>query len=172
MNPEVVRYIVRYRGTYTREAITRALEGAGHPRAEIDAAWASVESGVLPPPPPGEPEPAAWEVEGETRERGLVRRGLSRPSFWVTFLGYIAALAAVPFLLGALGTPEGGALFALAWLLGGLVAAIILVVRRRDSPVALALGSALLLVAVLPFVLIVILAGICVVQLGASGALG
>ena len=37
-------YIVRNRGTYTREAINAQLLEAGHPQESIDAAWAELEA--------------------------------------------------------------------------------------------------------------------------------
>lgn len=37
-------YIVRNRGTFTREAINAQLLEAGHPQASIDAAWADLEA--------------------------------------------------------------------------------------------------------------------------------
>jgi hypothetical protein len=40
----LVDYIVRNRGTFTREAINAQLLGAGHPQSSIDAAWAELEA--------------------------------------------------------------------------------------------------------------------------------
>lgn len=55
MRPEVIRYILTHRNTYTRGAITHQLISAGHDPAAIEAIWQAIETGQLPPPPPGEP---------------------------------------------------------------------------------------------------------------------
>ena len=44
MDPRIEEYIRTNRRKYTREAITKQLEEAGHDRAAIDATWAAFDA--------------------------------------------------------------------------------------------------------------------------------
>ncbi|MDQ3328487.1 MAG: hypothetical protein M3506_08205 [Chloroflexota bacterium] len=146
MSQEIIRYIRENRGAYTNEAISRSLLDAGNDPAAIEAAWRAVESG----------EPQARTA----RERSIVRT----PSFWLTLLGYPAALIGLAILVGYLGAPEYALLLIVAGLGIAGITALGLVIARRGLAVAAGVGGALLLLVLIPFVLLVIVAGICLVS--------
>ena len=146
MSQELIRYIRENRGAYTNEAISRNLLDAGHDPAAIESAWRVVEGS---------------EVEaGRERERTIYKT----PSFWLTLLGYPAVLIGLTVLVGYLGAPEYAALILVAGLGVAGITALGLVIARRRIAVAAGLGGALLLLVLLPFVLFVIVAGICLVS--------
>ena len=144
MSQEIIRYIRENRGAYTNEAISRSLLDAGHDPAAIEAAWRVVESG---------------EVEASTaRDRSIVRT----PSFWLTLLGYPAVLIGLVVLVGYLGAPEYAMLIFVAGLGIAGIAALGLVIAQRRIAVAAGLGGALTLLVLTPFVLLVVVAGLCI----------
>jgi hypothetical protein len=147
MSQELIRYIRENRGAYTNEAISRGMLDAGHDPAAIEAAWRVVEGD---------------EVEASTaRDRTIVRT----PSFWLTLLGYPAVLIGLMALAVYLRAPEYAGLVLVAGLgLAGITALGLLIAQRRLA-VAAGLGGALLLFVLIPFVLFVIVAGICLVSL-------
>jgi hypothetical protein len=146
MSREIVRYIRENRGAYTNEAISRNLLDAGHDPASVEAAWRAVESGEL--------------AASTARERTIVRT----PSFWLTLLGYPAVLIGLTVLVGYLGALEYASLLFVAGLGIAGIAALGLVIARRGIAVAAGLGGALTLLVLVPFVLLVIVAGICLVS--------
>lgn len=92
------------------------------------------------------------------------------PRFWITFIGYLVGLWGLSALLFALNQPEIGIAFHLLALIGAFIASLLLL--RRDPAVATALAAALLLVVVLPFIVLVIVAGICIAVLAGMSAQG
>ena len=169
MNPEIVQYILEHRDTYTREAIRQHLIDAGHAPEEVDAAWEEVEAGRLPAPPASEAVGARPASVGQpdTVPVPPATRLVNSPAFWFTLIGFIIAVYALPFVLAAiLPLPSGsrgitaGLTFGLLWL-GGLVAALIL--ARRNRPVAMGLALGFAGVFLLPFTLVMVVLGICLV---------
>lgn len=146
MSQELIRYIRENRGAYTNEAISRSLLDAGHDPAAIETAWQVVESD---------------EVEASTAPN---RSLFWTPSFWLTFLGYPAVLIGIAALVGYLGAPEYAGLILVAGLGIAGITALGLVIAQRRLAVAAGLGGALLLLVLIPFVLLVIVAGICLVS--------
>ena len=141
MNSEIARYIVENRGTYTRDAIRRQLVDAGHDPAEIDETWRALESGEA-------------------------RVTLSR-RFWLGFLTYVILLYGLTFLafeyVSTLSedTYGVGTMILFLMLVVGLIISVALVHRNR--PVMLGLAGGLLTAILLPFVVLVIISGLCVV---------
>ncbi len=146
MSQELIRYIRENRGVYTNEAISRSLLDAGHDPAVIEAAWRVVEGDEV-------EASRAWD-------RSIVRT----PSFWLTLLGYPAVLIGLAALVGYLGAPEYAGLILVAGLGIAGITALGLVIAQRRLAVAAGLGGALLLLVLIPFVLFVIVIGICLVS--------
>ncbi len=168
MNPQIVEYIAQHRGLYTREAIDRTLRENGYAEAQIQEAWAAVQSGS------GSDAPAqrrtGWGGNSREREPLSPGREMRTPRFWITFIGYLVGLWGLSALLFALNQPEIGIAFHLLALIGAFIASLLLL--RRDPAVATALAAALLLVVVLPFIVLVIVAGICIAVLAGMSAQG
>ncbi len=149
MNADIKRYIEENQGTYTQEAIRMNLIQAGHDPAEVDEALRSFRP---------EREAGVW-----SRER------------WRRFTAYVVGLYGLTFLVYSFGFYhlfegyEGGAVIAtIVFLLFLLVAAgvsISLVRRSRRAAVDATGGLALALV--IPFIFLVIVAGLCSVWTGA-----
>ncbi len=146
MNPEILRYITANRDTYTREAITRQLIERGHDPAEIERAWESI----------------------EPRSEG----GLPRDhTFWRYFTIGVVALYGLTFLVYALLLGTEFVLFAIilgVFLLLGAWTSILLVRSSTAVATAVAKGAAsgLLIAALIPFVFLVIIAGLCSMMVG------
>jgi uncharacterized membrane protein YhaH (DUF805 family) len=152
MDPKVIRYITENRTQYTREAIDEHLLKAGHSRRDIDAAWSRLGDEVRPTP---------------AEDRAFRR----------AFLGSVAAMYGITFLVYAVsfyvGTEEGykslALIIAAIFLVPMLIAAqtsIALVRRNRSAAVGAASG--LLTALVIPFVFLVIVAGLCTVITGGA----
>ncbi len=165
-NPEIVRYIRENREMYTREAIDRNLTEAGHSEPDIAAAWQDAESADTPTPQAvdrwGEPLHQSPQSQGRERRRG--EKVFTTLAYWASFLGFVVGIVALTALLSYF-IPEAAAIFFLLALLGGFIACVLLL--RKNQPVAFGLASALVVVFLLPFLAIVIFAGICIAQLGA-----
>jgi hypothetical protein len=135
-------YIRENRGTYTDDAIREQLLRAGYPHgAIVDAFRRSGQKAEL--------SPAA-------------RRS------WLLFLGYAVGLFVVVFLVFAYLSDMqertygvGRVVFAVAMLIG-LTLAVLLV--RRSRAFALGLSSGVATAVLVPFVIVVIIAGLCVVS--------
>jgi hypothetical protein len=133
VNPDIIRYIRENRPIYTREAIRRRLLEAGHSEADIDAAWAAVETDEPAPPVPPAAEPAASYTPEQFRApaadetgstapppagaqpqavvqppaAGPRRRGFpaaSSPAFWLSLIGFVLVMYIVAPLIGAAAT--------------------------------------------------------------------
>ncbi len=141
MNPEILRYITANRDTYTREAITRQLIERGHDPAEIERAWESIEP---------------------TSQGGLPRDR----TFWRYFTIGVVALYGLTFLVYALLLGTEFVLFAIilgVFLLLGAWTSILLVRSSTMVTRAVAKGtvSGMLIAVLIPFVPLVIIAGLC-----------
>ncbi len=145
MDPEVIRYIAENRGRYTREAIDTHLLRAGHAREEIDAAWSRLGDEVRPPP-----------SDDRTFRRAFL--GSVVAIYGITFLVY-----AVSFYVGMEEGYESIALIASAiFLVPLLLAAMIsIALVRRNQSARRGVAGGLLTALVIPFVLLVIVAGLC-----------
>ncbi len=139
INPEILRYITANRDTYTREVITRRLIEAGHDPAEIELVWESI----------------------EPRSEGRLPRDRT---FWRYFTVYVVALYGLTFLVYALGLGMDIAMFlGLSLVVGAWVS----IRTVRTSPaVVTGAASGLLIAALVPFVLLVIIAGLCTAMVG------
>ena len=139
MNPQILRYITANRDTYTREAITRQLIARGHDPAEIDQAWELI----------------------EPRPEGMLPRDRT---FWRYFFIYIVVLYGLTFVVYALrlrDEPFGG----VAWmilgvflLLGALTSTLLVRAKRAAAKGAV---SGMLIAVLIPFVTLVVIAGLC-----------
>ncbi len=139
MDPEVIRYITENREQYTREAIDAHLLTAGHSRAEIDAAWSRL---------------------GEEHRTASDDRAFRR-----AFLTSVAAMYGITFLVYAVGFPLViSAILLIALFLAALIS-VALVGRSRSARRGVAGG--LLTALVIPFVFLVIVAGLCTALTGA-----
>ena len=138
MNPEMLRYITANRDTYSRGAITRQLIFAGHDPAEIEQAWESIEP---------------------TLKGGLPRDR----TVWRYFTIYIAVLYGLTFVVYAL-RGVGVTLILGVFLLLGAWISILLV---RSSPaVATGAASGLMIAVLIPFVFLMVIAGLCSMMTG------
>lgn len=150
MNPEVARYIEENRDRYTREAIDKHLLSAGYGEAEIDASW----------PPDDQQKPPL-----------LVGR-----AFWRPFIGAIVGVYGVVFLVYAvsffvatdemLGPIISGIMLSFLFLAAGLSVDIVKWKRKSWSGATsnvrrAGVASGLLSALVIPFVFLVIIAGVC-----------
>ncbi len=167
MNPEIVQYIREHRGTYTREAIRQHLIEAGHAPEDVDAAWAAVEAGQLPAPPASdavEVRPASIGQPAAAPGLPPARRLVQSPVFWLTLVIFVILVYVLPFVVaGMLPGQEGEAgwsTFALLWL-GGLIGGLLL--ARANRPVGMGLVFGFVGVILLPFVVVLIILGICIV---------
>lgn len=165
MNPELLRYILDNRDRYTREAIDASLLSAGYNRDQIEEAWSAAEAGVV--APSGPTSPPVYEPSSETGpapESGLAPQTqgpiLKKSRFWLTFIGYILASYGAPILLAFIDpTFISPLVVGLVALLGACIGAVLL--WNRNYPVAVGLLSGVVTVVLLPFVLVVIVAGLC-----------
>lgn len=149
MSEQIVRYIEQYRGTYTREAINKSLLAEGYTPADIQAAWQEVESRSR--------QGGDNEAPGEPVRPWKASR---QPVFWLalvtTFVVIQAALSM--FLFGYIGTLWSLGM-TLVLLFVVLLAGIILL--RRNRAVGLGLLYGLLWSVLLPVILLLAVAGIC-----------
>ena len=155
MDPEVIRYIAENRERYTREAIDAHLLRAGHTQADIDAAWSQVGGDERPLPSGGR---AFW---GPLIGAILVMYG-------GTYLVYSASLSfdGEPGVdMDLSGIVKGILLIAL--LLAGLIS---LAFVRPSRSAGRGVVGGLLTALVVPFVFLVIVAGLCTVLTGAPFA--
>ena len=144
MNQQILRYITDNRDTYTREVITRRLTEAGHDPAEIEQAWESIEPRIVPRSEGGLPEDIA---------------------FWFTV--YVVVLYGLTFVVYALGIGEFAIILAVFLLLGARFSIrVVQDLGRTSRAVATGAASGLLIAAVIPFVFLVIIAGLCSAMVG------
>ncbi|MBI3968150.1 MAG: hypothetical protein HY329_21140 [Chloroflexi bacterium] len=187
MNPDLVRYILENRDTYTHSAIVERLTAAGYWLSEIEAAWQAVESGavdlasletsasptaVQPPVIPDDPlasppasSPSATPQSGAPPSGGPPRRpSVARePLFWATYVGYLVGFALLLYLSSYDDSGGVACLVGLIGLIGPIVAAVI--IRQRIPAITLGLAYGLVTAIVVPFVVLFILAGVCIVAL-------
>ena len=145
MDPRIEEYIRANRRRYTREAITKQLEEAGHERAAIDATWAALEA--------RDPD----DVAGE--------------GFWGRFLLILlginlAVLALVGFGTGAFFSPERivfiGVL-AVALAFGALIAWGLVALT---GPTKLGRTTATVIGVAIPLIFALLLGGACYAMVG------
>ncbi len=167
MNPEIVQYIREHRGTYTREAIRQHLIDAGHAPEEVDAAWEAVESGQLVAPPASdavEVRPASVGQSAAAPGVPASRRLVQSPVFWLTLVIFIILVYVLPFIVAGVVPGQAGeagwSAFALLWV-GGLIGGLLL--ARSNRAVGMGLVFGFVGVILLPFVVVIILLGICIV---------
>lgn len=144
MDPEVTRYIEENRDRYTREAIEAHLLEAGYTEAVIAASWPAVR-----------------------QERPPVR---GDRAFWLPFIGSVAGMYGVTFLVYTLSfdrffEPIASFLLLIFLLLAAVIS--VSIVRARRSWGAF---SGLLTALVIPFVFLIIVAGLCSSLTGAPFA--
>lgn len=168
MNENILNYIRQSRGIYTDEAITQELLRAGHSTAEIEAAWNIVRTGSDTSVVPDQSEKSRSEGQPPAEPRSVQRPTPTQPDERNQHL--IAGL----YMLGLIAIPFVASSLYLTWLtipllivaLGGGIAAVI-AFRERDPVLSRALTRTLqfflVLFVVIPFVIIVIILGICVV---------
>ena len=140
MNQQILRYITDNRDTYTREVITRRLIEAGHDPAEIERAWESIEPRIVPRSEGGLPEDIA---------------------FWFTV--YVVVLYGLTFVVYALGIGELAIILGIFLLLGAMISTRMV---RSSRAVAKGAASGLLIAVLIPFVTLVIIAGLCTATVG------
>ena len=157
MNDEMVRYVIENRDRYTREAIERRLLEAGHTPADVAAAFrragmpGTSAASPFPPIAGGSDEPPGRRPPSD--------RIADSPWFWLSLVGIVlggyggAALASYALGIGL------GAVLPLGLLAGALLAALLLL--RRNRPLALGLLTGVMTAMLIPFVLVVVLAGLC-----------
>ncbi len=164
-DPAIDRYIRANRATYNRAAVTEALLASGHPPADIEAAWADVLAADAQP---------ALAVPLPTQSTR--REVLGSWRFWLTLCVAIVALIAVPpSLTAAFPDQPVGVGAGCVLVIGYLAAALILlgIGKARDVAYGLlwsigAILSLTLAFALLAFILLVIVLGICLVALSQS----
>jgi hypothetical protein len=163
-DPAIALYIRENRGTYTRPAITDALLASGHDRADIDATWAAIAAAEAPPPP-----------SPEVRSRRNAILGSWR--LWVTaVLAFIAVVVLPTILTIAIPDQPIGVGMSCVLMIGFVAAGLIMlgIGKARDVAYGLFAGVGALfalaaILALLGFILLVIIFGICLVVLGTSG---
>jgi hypothetical protein len=177
VNQNIPNYIRQNRDIYTQEAIDRALVDAGYDPADIQAAWAAIESEQATSRPldqsgiPAQPA-SRWgdDTLAEPRRRNVASTG----QFWLTLGGFIAASYVVTGLLWWIilqipyDSRGGFDVLPLAFYgvlqLGALIAGIAFF--NRNPPVAYGFLFGLLTVNILlPFIGFFILFGICLYSL-------
>jgi hypothetical protein len=150
MDPRIVDYIRANRRRYTREAITKQLEDAGHARAEIDAAWEAL----------------------HVRDPDQVVGEAFWPRFWLYLIGLnLAALLLVGLLSGML---TSGILVPLV-ILGVVLAigaAITLAIVAATHPTEMGRGTAIAVGGLVPLLFTFLIAGSCYALIGAIGGGG
>jgi hypothetical protein len=139
---EVVRYIRENRGTYTDDAIRKLLIGSGHTQAAVNAGFREVD-------------------RRDMQEKRDPRR-------WRLFLGYAIGLFGVVFALFVWGSNMGERTYGIGlgvWVISmvaGLALAIAIV--RRNRAFALGLTGGALTALLVPFIIVFIIAGLCVLS--------
>ncbi len=150
MDPDIKRYIEENQGTYTHKAIRRNLIQAGHDPAEVDEALRSLR-------PANKADP--WSRE-----------------HWRRFTAYVVGLYGLTFLVYSVGFYrlfadfEGALVIVvmMVFLVFLLVAAgISISLVRRSRRAAVDAAGGLVLALVIPFIFLVIVAGLCSVWTGA-----
>jgi hypothetical protein len=140
----LVRWLREYRGAFTEEALRGRLLEAGHPRADVEAAFSRLRAEEA----PGAGPPAS---DG--------RRGRDAV---LAFLAALAAILGIPALLAAAGAPG----FAVAVAFAAVLLALVAWGMARESGrpgVATGLGAALILTVLSPVIAVVALFGYCLV---------
>jgi hypothetical protein len=172
VTPEIERYIRENRDRYTREAIERSLREAGHEQAAIDAAWAEVERDATPAAEADTADVAADATSAAVvQPRSWRAQVLNDWRFWVTALVTAVIVGGVPWVLAAgLQDANAGIIFGLIATVVVVIAAVVLLIMHEVRAVAFGLLGGLALIAgfialllLLAFILIVIIAGICLV---------
>jgi hypothetical protein len=144
---EIASYIRDNRATYTDDAIRERLRAAGHPGSAIDDAFAMIRANDRNSPP-------------------AQRR-------WRLALGYTTALFVLTFLVFAFFSGVGSGMFgglvlailAIA-LFGGLMVSLVALRWNRDVIVAGSTGA--IAVLLVPFVVVVIIGGLCIYSMNPS----
>lgn len=163
-DPAIARYIREQRGLYTRPAITDSLLASGHSRADIEAVWAELAAAEAPPPA----SPGA---------RAGRRAVLNSWRFWLTASLTLIALIVAPIVL-TIAFPDRpiGAGASCVLMIGFVAAGLILLGLGKARDVAYgflwgvgALFALASILALLGFILLIIVFGICLVALGTSG---
>jgi hypothetical protein len=150
MDPRIEEYIRANRSRYTREAITKQLEEAGHDRAAIDATWNALDA--------KDPD----EVAGE----GFWGR------FWLYLLGInLAVFLVVLLATGMIGTLGEGSfllaiILAIALAIAGLIAWGIV---AATGPTRLGRTTATVIGVVIPLLFALLIGGTCYALVGAIG---
>ena len=140
---EVLRYIRENRERYTDDAIRKQLVEAGHPPGLVDDAFRTVRTEA-----PQQRDPRRWRL----------------------FLGYAIGLFAAVFALLVWGsdmvrqTYGIGAAVLLVVMLLGLGLAVLIV--RRNRSFAVGLSSGVVTALLVPFLVVVVIAGLCVYATG------
>lgn len=142
LDPRIEAYIRQHRRTYTREALTKQLEDAGHDRAAIDATWAALDA-------PDPDQPAGEGFWGR---------------FWLILIGVnVAVFLGVGFLTGMLGgLAEGGGLILIVFaIVLGLGALIAFAIVAAVGPTKLGRTTATVLAVAIPALFALLIGGAC-----------
>jgi hypothetical protein len=141
--PEIRDYILRYRDRYTAEALRDQLIRAGYAPEEVDQVGEEIVAGATPS---------------------------ERPPLRTILTAYAIGLFALTLVLFAFGTdwldPSsgglGGLLLVFLFLALVVVLVIVLFVVRRLRVVALGVTSGIVTGLLIPFIAVVIVAGVCI----------
>lgn len=130
--PEIVDYIRRYDEQYTEEALRAQLAAAGHPQADIDAAFA-----------------AAREVQGHPSSVSW-RESANGVDFWIAFV-----LVVLGVILGAVFVVQFAVAYLVVYALVALVAGLLAALAAPwGTDVRRGIGAAIALIVIVPMVAI------------------
>lgn len=162
LNQAIISYIREHVSTYTREAITQELLKAGFEQAEIEATWQA----FLTDTPQSEVEAVKQVPPNVSTAVARQRPGLR---FWMTVVGYGLVVIFLAGLLIFWNHLDVAIAFLIIATLAGIVSANIMFnmnpgEKRAISITLMATLSLLFVISVVfPFVILVIVAGLCVI---------
>lgn len=167
LNQAIIRYIRNYQKTYTQEAITQELLKAGFDRVEIETVWQTILT-----------EAQQSQVQVEASEKlNQVPNGVNttvlqirpRIRFWLTLAGYSLAVLLMVVFLAFWNHLDVAIAFLIVAILAGTISANMMFSENRGAnrAISITLVSTLSLLFVIsvvfPFVILVIVAGLCVI---------
>ena len=165
-NEEVIRYILKHRHSYPREAIDAKLLAGEYSPGDIDEAWELVESGAVPEP---SGKAKARPTGDLAAPPGVTESVAGSPLFWIALLGVGALSYALPLgiinIYAPVPTRPPADVVTAAWAAFGgvqlvaLLGALLVRNRQRSLAAGLVLGVAIALV-VLPCAALTIITGL------------
>lgn len=172
MNDNVINYILQNRSRYTREGIDRELQRAGFTPEQIAAAWQAVESGYVPPPPGAMPPNQSYGPPPGYSGPPIMQQQRPRYTrnrwFWITLVGYLVGVSGLGLVALAQNSGDLFGVYVTAVLLGTVLGIVLLNRRNQAAMQGLLWGllSLFIISVVLPFVALVVVFGICLVNGG------